>query len=88
MVSFTTSSGKVTVNNWGYELQGTNGNPLDAGLLISATHDFLVIDSTRDGTNAERDKDVEPRKHHPVTIRTPSAVVKSLALNYVTMLRN
>jgi cysteinyl-tRNA synthetase len=54
LVSFTTSSGKVTVDNWGYELQGTNGNPLDGDLLASATHDFLVIDSTRDGSNAER----------------------------------
>ncbi|MBR0558156.1 endo alpha-1,4 polygalactosaminidase [Ciceribacter sp. L1K23] len=54
MVKFKTSSGTVTVDNWGYELQGSNGNPLNVGLLASATHDLLVIDQSRDGTDANR----------------------------------
>ena len=54
MVTFRTSTGTVTIDNWGYELQGTNGSPLDPTLLASATHDLLVIDASRDGTNAGR----------------------------------
>ncbi len=54
MAIFHTSTGAISVNNWGYELQGTGGKPLDANLLSSATHDLLVIDSSRDGTNAGR----------------------------------
>lgn len=54
MVKFRTSTGTVNVDNWGYELQGSGGKPLDPGLLASATHDLLVIDSTKDGTSALR----------------------------------
>jgi uncharacterized protein (TIGR01370 family) len=54
MVQFDTSTGIVTVDNWGYELQGLNGNALNPNLLASATHDLLVIDASRDGTNAGR----------------------------------
>ncbi|MDO6965103.1 endo alpha-1,4 polygalactosaminidase [Rhizobium alvei] len=53
MPKFKTSTGTITVNNWGYQLQGMN-RPLDATLLSQASHDLLVIDSTRDGTNATR----------------------------------
>lgn len=54
MLKFKTSTGTVSVDNWGYQLQGLNGNPQDVGLLTSATHDLLVIDSSRDGTNSGR----------------------------------
>ncbi len=54
MVKFETSTGWVAVKNWGYALQGINGKPANANLLASATHDLLVIDSSRDGTNAGR----------------------------------
>ncbi|MCF3643009.1 endo alpha-1,4 polygalactosaminidase [Rhizobium sp. TRM95111] len=54
MIKFKTSTGTVSVDNWGYELQGKNGNPLDVSLLASATHDLLVVDASRDGTNALR----------------------------------
>ncbi len=54
MIKFKTSTGTVSVNNWGYELQGLNGNALDPTLLASATHDLLVIDASRDGTDAGR----------------------------------
>ncbi|SOC40232.1 uncharacterized protein (TIGR01370 family) [Rhizobium subbaraonis] len=54
MVKFKTSTGWVAVQNWGYALQGINGKPANADLLASATHDLLVIDSSRDGTNGGR----------------------------------
>ncbi|MBL0373030.1 endo alpha-1,4 polygalactosaminidase [Rhizobium sp. KVB221] len=54
MLQFKTSSGTVSVNNWGYQLQGAGGKPLDPGLLASATHDLLVIDASRDGSDANR----------------------------------
>ena len=54
MVKFRTSTGTVTVDNWGYALQGLNGNDARADQLAQATHDLLVIDSSRDGTNAGR----------------------------------
>lgn len=40
--------------DWGYQLQGRNENMLDVGRLAAAPHDMLVIDPTRDGTNATR----------------------------------
>lgn len=54
MARFETSTGALTVTTWGYVLQGRDGKSLDAGLLSSATHDLLVIDSSRDGTDAGR----------------------------------
>jgi cysteinyl-tRNA synthetase len=54
MVKFKTSTGTVNVNNWGYELQGPGGRPLNTGDLASATHDLIVIDASHDGTDAER----------------------------------
>lgn len=54
MPKYKTSTGTVTVNNWGYQLQGQNGYPLDDDDLISATHDLLVIDATHNGHNATR----------------------------------
>ncbi|WP_455269389.1 MJ1477/TM1410 family putative glycoside hydrolase [Rhizobium herbae] len=54
MLKFKTSTGTAAVDNWGYQLQGLNGDPQNVNLLISATHDLLVIDSSRDGTNSGR----------------------------------
>ena len=54
MITFKTSTGTVSVETWGYELQGLNGNALDPSLLASATHDLLVIDASRDGTDGGR----------------------------------
>lgn len=54
MVTFKTSSGIVSVDNWGYELQGLNGSALKPDVLASATHDLLVIDASRDGTDSGR----------------------------------
>ena len=51
---FNTSTGPVAVDNWGYQLQGLNGAPQNVDLLVSASHDLLVIDSSRDGTNSGR----------------------------------
>lgn len=51
---FKTSTGPVAVDNWGYQLQGLNGAPQNVDLLVSASHDLLVIDSSRDGTNSGR----------------------------------
>lgn len=54
MSQFDTSTGSKTVGNWGYMLQGGRGKPLDADLLSTAIHDLLVIDPSRDGTDAGR----------------------------------
>lgn len=40
--------------NWGYQLQGRPGHPLDPDVLAGKPHDMLVIDPTSDGTNATR----------------------------------
>jgi cysteinyl-tRNA synthetase, unknown class len=40
--------------DWGYQLQGRNGNPLDIDSLAAQPHEMLVIDPTADGTNATR----------------------------------
>ncbi|CAN7348729.1 endo alpha-1,4 polygalactosaminidase [Rhizobium sp. LjRoot254] len=40
--------------NWGYQLQGRPGHPLTVETLAAKPHDMLVIDPTRDGTNATR----------------------------------
>lgn len=52
MPAFQTSHGVISVSNWAYELQGLNGAPLNAAALAAAAHDFVVMDSSRDGTNA------------------------------------
>jgi cysteinyl-tRNA synthetase len=45
---------RATASNWGYQLQGRDGNALKAGQLSTQTHDMLVIDPSRDGTDAGR----------------------------------
>lgn len=52
MVDFTTSHGVVSVDNWGYQLQGAGGSPLDISALADQTHDMFVIDFSSDGTEA------------------------------------
>jgi cysteinyl-tRNA synthetase len=52
MTKYKTSTGTVFVHNWGYQLQGPGGDPLNTNTLASATHDLLVIDASHDGTNA------------------------------------
>jgi cysteinyl-tRNA synthetase len=59
MPKFKTSTGTVTVENWGYQLQGQSGHALDPDLLSEATYDLLVIDASRDGTDANRFTDDE-----------------------------
>lgn len=44
----------TAASNWGYQLQGKNGNPLNVDGLVAAPHEMLVIDPTRDGTDATR----------------------------------
>jgi cysteinyl-tRNA synthetase len=52
MTVIQTAHGAVNVNNWGYMLQGLNGAPLSAAAVSQASHDLMVIDFSRDGTNA------------------------------------
>lgn len=54
MIKYKTSTGPVSVSNWGYELQGLNGRPLNTGDLASATYDLMVIDATHNGSDATR----------------------------------
>lgn len=42
----------VTASNWGYQLQASGG--LKVGDLAAQPHDMLVIDPSRDGTDAKR----------------------------------
>lgn len=53
MPTFETSSGPVSVENWGYQLQGRKGRlkPKD---FIDTPHDLLVIEASRDGSDAGR----------------------------------
>jgi cysteinyl-tRNA synthetase len=43
--------------NWGYQLQARHG--LDPAVLASLPHDMLVIDASRDGTDAKRFSEAE-----------------------------
>ncbi len=47
-----TQHGDVRFFNWGYQLQGKNGAPLSSTALARPPHDLLVIDFSRDGSNA------------------------------------
>jgi cysteinyl-tRNA synthetase len=53
MAIIQTSHGNVAVKNWGYMLQGLNGTSLTVTPVAEAAHDLLVIDFSRDGTNAQ-----------------------------------
>ena len=44
-----TSSGDITVNNWGYMLQGAGGSTLDPAVLAQSGYDLIVTDFSRDG---------------------------------------
>lgn len=52
MPVFQTSHGAIGVSNWAYQLQGRGGAPLDAAALAATAHDLVVMDSSRNGTNA------------------------------------
>ncbi len=52
MPSFQTNHGLMTVDSWGYQLQGLNGNPLDPIPFATSGHGLVVIDPTRNGHNA------------------------------------
>ena len=54
MARFKTSDGVISVSNWGYQLQGKNGQPLDPHRLSRFDHDMLVIDPSENGTDAGR----------------------------------
>ncbi|MDH6267972.1 uncharacterized protein (TIGR01370 family) [Rhizobium sp. SG_E_25_P2] len=54
MPRYMTRNGWVEVDNWGYQLQGRNGQMLSVEALSRQPHDMLVIDATGDGTNATR----------------------------------
>jgi uncharacterized protein (TIGR01370 family) len=49
MPSFKTSHGTIDVSNWGYQLQGRNGAPLNPDFYASSTHEFVVIDYSSNG---------------------------------------
>ena len=52
MPSFKTSHGTIDVTNWGYQLQGINGAPLDPGSYATSTHDAVVIDYSSNGLDS------------------------------------
>jgi len=52
MPQFSTSSGLVTVANWGYQLQAPGG--LNAQDLASVSHDLIVMDFSNDGSAENR----------------------------------
>jgi cysteinyl-tRNA synthetase len=52
MPVFRTAHGNVTVNNWGYQLQGENGSSLDLSSLAGQPHDMFVVDFSSDGSGA------------------------------------
>ena len=49
----------LAATNWGYQLQGRNGDPLDVDKLAARPHDMLVVDPSRDGTDAGRFSEAE-----------------------------
>ena len=48
------SDGSVTVNQWGYVLQGPGGLPLQVTPLAAADYHLLVMDFSKDGTESEK----------------------------------
>ena len=52
MATFETSHGTITVTNWAYQLQGNNGTVLTTAPLANSEHDLVVIDRSRDGSDA------------------------------------
>ena len=52
MPEFSTSTGPVTVSNWGYQLQAPGG--LNAQELAPTGHDLIVMDYSQDGTADNR----------------------------------
>ena len=48
------SDGSVTVNQWGYVLQGPGGLPQQVAPLAAADYHLLVMDFSQDGTESEK----------------------------------
>lgn len=48
------SDGSVTVNQWGYVLQGPEGLPLQVTPLAASDYHLLVMDFSQDGTESEK----------------------------------
>ena len=44
----------IAAKNWGYQLQGRDGHPLNVGTLAAQPHDMLVIDPSRNGKDSGR----------------------------------
>ena len=54
MPVFRTSHGDINVSNWGYQLQGLSGAPLNSAALAALEFDLLVTDFSRDGSEAAK----------------------------------
>ena len=54
MVSFKTQHGVISVDDWGYQLQGRAGAALNASALANQPHDLIVMDFSSSGLNADR----------------------------------
>ncbi|PLX37168.1 MAG: hypothetical protein C0606_11755 [Hyphomicrobiales bacterium] len=54
MAVFKTQHGAITVKTWGYQLQGRNGQPLDADVLANKPHDLIVMDFSSSGLDRDR----------------------------------
>lgn len=63
-----TNHGDITVTNWGYQLQGFGGAPLDPASLGALNFDLLVVEPTRTGSDATAftPQDVAAIKTHAV----------------------
>ncbi len=54
MARFRTQHGIITVDDWGYQLQGRGGNPLSAGAIARQPHDLIVMDYSATGLDRDR----------------------------------
>ena len=54
MPVFRTSHGDINVSNWGYQLQGLSGAPLNPSALAALDFDLIVTDFSRDGSEAAK----------------------------------
>ena len=63
-----TNHGDLNVTNWGYQLQGAGGSPLNPAALASLNFDLLVVEPTRTGSDATAftPQDVAAVKTHAV----------------------
>ena len=54
MPVFRTSHGDISVSNWGYQLQGLSGAPLNPAALAALDFNLVVTDFSRDGSEAAK----------------------------------